>query len=175
MDAQTSFPKLEHIADIHLDLSPALPSGTTPKGTTLWIPITGGTIKSPSPSTTSPKLNLTVLPGGGDYPTLHATDGVLSLDVNLVAIDEETKDLFRFQNSGYITLDEEVSALLLEGKGRSTEFGEKDVRETITCNTGSKDFGWMNFGTMVAQGRLLERDGGLGGIEFRVFRFVAQV
>lgn len=33
----------------------------------------------------------------------------------------------------------------------------------------------LNFASMVAQGRLLERDGGLGVIECKVFRFVAQV
>lgn len=97
---------------------------------------------------------------------------MLSLDVNLVAVDDATNDVFRFQNTGFITLDDDVKKLLLEGKGTGTEFGEKDIRETITCNTGSEVWGWMNFATMVAQGRFLERDGGLAGIEFRVFRVV---
>ncbi|RDW70392.1 hypothetical protein BP5796_08789 [Coleophoma crateriformis] len=170
MASSLPLPTLEHIANIHLDLADAIPSGETPKGTTMWIEITGGTIKSPESA--SPALNLRVLPGGGDYPTLHAADGMLSLDIHMVALDTTTNDVFRFQNTGFITLDEETDALLLKGQGKSTEFGSNDVRETITCNTGSKQFGWMNYATMVAQGRLLERNGGLGGIEFRVFRFV---
>lgn len=98
---------------------------------------------------------------------------MLTLDINVLAVDTVTNELFRFRNTGAIAVDEEVG-LLFEGKGKTTEFGEKDVRETITCNTSSEKFGWMNFATMVAQGRLLERDGGLGGIEFRVFRMVVR-
>lgn len=138
----------------------------------MWISITGGTIISP-PSA-SPQLNLRVLPdSGGDYPTLHSNYNMLTLDINVLAVDTVTNELFRFRNTGAIAVDEEVG-LLFEGKGKTTEFGEKDVRETITCNTSSEKFGWMNFATMVAQGRLLERDGGLGGIEFRVFRMVVR-
>ncbi|KAL3418126.1 hypothetical protein PVAG01_09841 [Phlyctema vagabunda] len=186
-------PTLEHVANIHLDLAAGIAGGNTPKGTTIWIPITGGTITSPdnheddNTNTTTPRLDLRVLPGGGDYPTLHAHDGILSLDISFVAtsapaptgssnanVNAGAGDLFRFQNTGFITLDDEVADLLLRGCGSDTVFGAQDVRESITCNTSSEPFRWLNFATLVAQGRLLARDGQLGAIEFRVFRFVAR-
>jgi hypothetical protein len=98
---------------------------------------------------------------------------MLTLDVNFQAVDTSTNELFRFKNTGAITVDADIGLLFEnKGKGIPMAFGEKDVRETITCNTSSEKFGWMNFATMVAQGRLIERDWGLGGIEFRVFKMV---
>jgi hypothetical protein len=38
-----------------------------------------------------------------------------------------------------------------------TESGEEGVFETIRCSTSSEEHGWLNFATVVAQGRLVSR------------------
>ncbi|KAF2091005.1 hypothetical protein K490DRAFT_62336 [Saccharata proteae CBS 121410] len=167
-------PRLEHVANIHLDLAPAVSGGETPRGKTNWFEILGGTISSVPGA--SKAMELQVLPGGGDYTTLFAEHGVLSLDIHMVAKDALNGDLFRFQNSGFIHVNNEnVGNILLGSKeAKTTEFGEADVFERITCNTSSTEHGWMNFAVMVAQGRLLVSDGKFVGIEFRVFKMLAK-
>jgi hypothetical protein len=38
-----------------------------------------------------------------------------------------------------------------------TESGEEGVFETIRCSTSSEEHGWLNFATVVGQGRLVSR------------------
>lgn len=166
-------PTLKHIADIHLDLALGLPCGTTPQGTTTWFEITGGKITSPAESPT--KLNLTALSGGGDYATVYTDAGVVSLDVHFLARQHEGgdggDDIFRFRNTGFIHLNNPAVAAIMTGDpaARSTEYGQASVVETITCQTASREFGWMNWATMIAQGRLVVKDGKFVAIEFQVF------
>lgn len=198
-----SLPTLKHIADIHLDLAPGLPCGATPKGTTTWFEITSGTITSPpaaaaAAAANDPPLHLAVLPGGGDYATVHGDAGVVSLDVHFLARQPPQQnegggdsgatagegsgaagtggDVFRFRNTGFIHLDNPAVAAVMAGDpaARSTEYGEARVLETITCQTSAGGaFGWMNWATMVAQGRLVVEGGKFVGIEFRVFEVEA--
>ena len=55
-----------------------------------------------------------------------------------------------------------------------TLFGEKDVFESITCNTVSKEYAWRNFAILVGQDRLVMKAGSFMGIEFRVFKLLAK-
>lgn len=137
-------PRFEHIADLHLDLAAAIPGGKTPFGVTNWFEITGGTLKSAS-TVTGPKLSATVLSGGGDYSTLHAEAGAITLDVSAVAkSDDEEKAFFKFHNTGVIKLTEKNGKIFSGEVGKdvtSTEFGEEVCLERIVCNTGSETWG----------------------------------
>lgn len=175
-----SLPTLHHVADIHLDLAPGLPCGITPQGTTTWFEITSGTVTSPagSPAESSAKqLNLTALPGGGDYATVYRDAGVVSLDVHFLARQPEDAGgaVFRFRNTGFIRLDNPAVAAIMTGDpaAQSTEYGQASVLEAITCQTASREFEWMNWATMVAQGRLVVEKGKFVAIEFRVFEVKA--
>ncbi|KAJ6537654.1 hypothetical protein B0H19DRAFT_1180596 [Mycena capillaripes] len=171
-------PRLSHIVDIHADLAPPVPGGITPLGGPVnFFEITGGRITSAagSPHAGSPhagSLNATILPGGGDYTTLHLASGVITLDINLVARDT-AGTLYRFQNTGVIQMTENVGKVLMGAPDAvGTEFGEEGIFETIRCTTSSQEHGWLNFATVVAQGRLVVENAKLTGIEFRGFELL---
>lgn len=62
-------PRLEYAFTLHVDLAPPQDFGTTHAGKRRFIPITGGTFSGP-------RLNGTVLPGGGDWNAMRP-DGVI--------------------------------------------------------------------------------------------------
>ncbi|KAK9384637.1 hypothetical protein V1515DRAFT_582781 [Lipomyces mesembrius] len=96
-------PRLEHVANMHIDLAPAIRGGSTPRGDTNWTATTGGTIEA-----VNSDLQAKILPGGGDYTTVYASAGVIGLDVHMVAQDNARKDIFRFHNKGFISIDAEI-------------------------------------------------------------------
>ncbi|KAK9427248.1 hypothetical protein V1505DRAFT_380805 [Lipomyces doorenjongii] len=163
-------PRLEHVANMHLDLASAIRGGSTPRGEKNWTAITGGTLDA-----VGSNLHAKILPGGGDYTTLYASEGVIELDVQMVAQDIATNDIFRFQNKGFIAIDAEIGKILTRDKeAKSTEFGEASALNSITCNTSSKEHAWLNFSILVGQGRLIVEAGKLVGIEIRVFKMEAK-
>ncbi|KAJ6537662.1 hypothetical protein B0H19DRAFT_1270084 [Mycena capillaripes] len=166
-------PRLSHIVDIHIDLAPPAPGGVTPLGGPVnFFEITGGRITSAAGSPHAGSLDVTVLPGGGDYTTLHLASGVVTLDINMVARDT-AGTLYRFQNTGVIQMTENVGKVLMGAPDAvGTEFGEEGIFETIRCTTSSQEHGWLNFATVVAQGRLVVANGKLIGIEFRGFELL---
>ncbi|KAJ6567593.1 hypothetical protein DFH09DRAFT_1034058 [Mycena vulgaris] len=170
-----ALPRLAHIVDIHIDLASPAPGGVTPHGGPVnFFEITGGLITSAANSLHGGGLSATILPGGGDYTTLHAAAGVVTLDINMVARDA-AGTLYRFQNSGFIHLTESIAKVLMGAPdAEATEFGEEGVFETIRCNTSSEEHGWLNFATVVAQGRLVVEDAKLKGIQFRAFEVLKQ-
>ena len=175
LTASPPLPRLSHIVDIHVDLAPPVPGGVTQHGGPVnFFEITGGVITSSTNSPHGSGLNATILPGGGDYTTLHPAAGVVTLDINIVARDS-AGTLYRFQNSGFIHLTEAVKKVLMGAPdAQGTEFGEEGVFETIRCSTSSEEHGWLNFATVVAQGRLVVDDAKLTGIQFRAFELLKQ-
>jgi hypothetical protein len=57
-------PGLEYAFTLHVDLLPPLSYGTSDEGDKRFIPISGGKVDGP-------KLQGTILPGGGDWNTVH--------------------------------------------------------------------------------------------------------
>lgn len=170
-------PSLKHILSIHIKVAVAIPGGLTPLGDRTFFPLLGGSIVSVPPL---PPLTLTILPGGFDYATTHASGGYIRLDIHVAAIDPGTATpdnptpspvLFKFTNPGFLKLDEKTLPIVLGDKSaRSTEFGETDMLESITVNTSSEEWGWLNYRLLIGQCRLLVGEsGGLEVIEVRVF------
>lgn len=160
-------PSLEHIADMRVDIARPLSGGVTPLGIRNWFGFTGGVLTSLSDS---PALKATVLPGGGDYSIFHREAGVIRLDINMVAVDKNN-DLYKFHNTGFIKLDEHTTPLVLGTPGsQSTDFGESEVVESITIETASKEWGWLNFATLIGQVKMVAKDGVLAAFEVRVFK-----
>ncbi|KAJ7034490.1 hypothetical protein C8F04DRAFT_1102021 [Mycena alexandri] len=168
-------PRLSHIVDIHIDLAPPVAGGVTPHGGPVnFFEIIGGRITSAAGSPHVGTLDATILPGGGDYTTVHPTAGVVTLDINMVARDT-AGTLYRFQNSGFIHMTEKVGKVLMGAPDAvGTEFGEEGIFETIRCTTSSEEHGWLNFATVVAQGRLVVENAKLKGIQFRGFELLKE-
>ncbi|KAK9327742.1 hypothetical protein V1520DRAFT_365149 [Lipomyces starkeyi] len=152
-------PRLEHVANMHIDVARKN-----------WSAITGGTLDA-----VNSDIRAKILPGGGDYTTLYASEGVIELDVQMIAQDIATNDIFRFQNQGFISIDAEISKILTrDNEAKSTEFGEASVLNSITCNTSSKEHAWLYFSILVGQCRLIVEAGKLVGIDIRVFKMEAK-
>jgi hypothetical protein len=167
-------PHLHHVATFHIDLAPAVPGGDTPRGQVDWFGATGGDITSASPST-HPQLHLKVLPGGGDYTTSFTEYGAISLDINILAQRNvgDTQELFRFQARGFVHVNDKIAKIFAgDPSATSTEFGEAYIFQTFSCNTSSKDFGWMNFAVLVGQGRIVVDQGKVVAAEFRAYELV---
>ncbi|KAK9311423.1 hypothetical protein V1522DRAFT_432715 [Lipomyces starkeyi] len=125
-------PRLEHVANMRIDVAPAIRGGLTPRGENNWTAITGGTLDA-----VNSDLHAKILPGG-------------ELDVQMIAQDIATKDIFRFQNKGFLYIDAEIGKILTRDKeAKSTEFGGASVLNSITCNTSSKEHVWLNFSILV--------------------------
>lgn len=160
-------PSMEHIADMRVDIARPISGGVTPLGIRNWFGFTGGTLTSVSSSS---KLHATVLPGGGDYSLFHQDAGVIRLDINMLAMDSN-QDLFKFHNTGFIKLDQYTTPLVLGTPGaKSTEFGDSEVVESITIETQSKEWGWLNFETLIGQVKMVAEEGILTAFEIRVFK-----
>jgi hypothetical protein len=168
-------PRLNHVANFHIDIAPGVPGGNTPRGQTTWVQGVGGVITSASPSA-HPNLHLEILPGGGDYITFFAEHNVMSLDINILAQRKvgDTQELFRFQVKGFVHVNDKIAKIFAgDPDATSTEFGESYAYQTLSCNTSSKDFAWMNFAVLVGQGRHVVRQGKLVAVEFRVYEMAA--
>ncbi|KAJ7734074.1 hypothetical protein B0H16DRAFT_1578211 [Mycena metata] len=166
-------PRLSHVVDIHVDLAPGVAGGVTPHGGPVnFFEVTGGRITSAAGSPHAGALDAAFQPGGGDYTTLHMAAGVLTLDINVMARDT-AGTLYRFQNSGFIHMSEKLGKVLMGAPDAvGTEFGEEGIFETIRCTTSSEEHGWLNWATIVAQGRLVVENGKFTAIEFRGFELV---
>ncbi|KAH7014038.1 hypothetical protein B0J12DRAFT_689559 [Macrophomina phaseolina] len=167
-------PPLNHVCNLCLDVAPPLSGGITPRGPAYWFEIVGGSTVSadiaPSAPASGPELE--VLRGGGDYAILNRDSGFLSLDVRVVAREKLHGDLFMFRNRGAIRFDNDKVTRILnsEQTATSTEYGEASMYESVVCNTASKEYAWMNFAVLVAEGRLVVEDGRLASVELRLFK-----
>jgi uncharacterized protein DUF3237 len=174
MDFAGPEPKLTHIANMRVNVEPSISAGQTPAGIKQWFEISSGFITSPSP-TASPQLSLKIQSGGGDYAGVHPEAGFLTLDVSMVALSDDN-EFFKFSNTGYVKFDETTTGIIAGDKeAKSTQFGGSEVVETVKVNTSSVTWGWLNFATLVGQGRLVVEDGVLTAIEMRLFEVEMKV
>jgi hypothetical protein len=168
-------PRLSHVVDIRADLAPPVTGGITPHGGPVnFFEVTGGRITSAAGSPHVGLLDAAILTGGGDYSTVNLAAGVITLDIHMVARDT-AGTLYRFQNSGFIHITDNIGKILLGAPDAvGTEFGQEGVFETIRCTTSSQEHGWLNFATVVAQGRLVVEDAKLTAIELRGFELLKE-
>lgn len=82
-DSTLPEPSLTFAFEARVDVGPAVPVGGSGTDALVFIPITGGTVAGP-------RLNATILPGGGDWATIRS-DVVTELEARyLVQADDGT-------------------------------------------------------------------------------------
>lgn len=89
-------PGLEYAFTIHVDLAPPQDFGITPAGKRRFIPISSGTLSGP-------KLNGTILPGGGDWNVVRS-DGVVHFVAKYTICADDgsgNETLINVTNEGY--------------------------------------------------------------------------
>lgn len=125
--------KTEFLFKIVLDVPPILDLGVTPYGTRRIAQIKGGTFEGP-------KLNGTVLAGGGDWLLLRY-DNVLQLDVRLT-MQTDDRHLIYMTYKGFRHGPKDVIDRL--GRGENVDPALYYFRATPYFETGSDKYGWMN-------------------------------
>ena len=133
-------PTLQHAFTLDVSLSPPLEFGTTPHGYRRFIPITGGRISGP-------RLNATILPGGGDWNAIRG-DGMGHL---LAKYTIKTDDgvLVSVTNEGWIRkfLNRKVQG---QGQGETGKGEGKVEEESWYAKTNPRfevqdgPHGWLN-------------------------------
>jgi len=123
---------VEHLFDMHVNLSPAQPI-STPVGVRMTFVTTGGVIDGP-------RLQGEVLPGGGDW-LLVGGDGAGRVDVRATL---KTHDgvLIHYEARGIIKVPADGLSRLAAGE--VLPFGETYVRTTPTFETADERYAWLS-------------------------------
>ena len=145
-----------HLFDIHIDLEPAQRVGQTPGGARNIVLVKGGTVAGP-------KVNGTVLPGGGDWVVTRA-DGVGELDVRLT-IQTGDGALIYMQYRGILDAKPEVFRRVYGGE--DVQLSEYYFRTTPRFETSAEAYAWLNSIVCVGVGSL-----GPNTVDYRVFGIV---
>lgn len=118
-------PALEHLMDVHLDVSIAsmIPNG--PAGTRVTVEVESGTFEGP-------RLRGTVVGPGGDWAVVRA-DGTLKLDVRVLLRTDDGADI-------YMT----YAGIGLDGGAR--------LRTAPLFETGDEGYAWLNAVQAVSTG-----------------------
>jgi hypothetical protein len=91
---------IKYTSTCHVDLAPALDYGTTFAGDRRFIPIVGGRVEGP-------RLNGTILPGGGDWNVARADGIIHALAKYTIKTDDGV--LISVHNEGYGRVDQALS------------------------------------------------------------------
>ena len=127
--------------------------GATPHGTRQIVYIKGGKFEGP-------KIEGSVLPGGGDWFVRRA-DQIVEVDVRCALRTHDNEQIYcRLKGINEMSADVAIKAIT----GQFTDSSEYYFRVTTTMETGSKKYAWLN--RMVAVGV-----GGLtpGGFEYAIY------
>lgn len=170
MASSLSFPRLELITTLRLDLGPKGPEKSNGQNPSFWFNIVGGATLRPDASPSAP--NLEILPGSGDFATHHPEHNVLSLDVGIIAKEKSTGDLYMLKCHGSVDTSCKKVQQILSGEktAESTQYGEGSMIETVTWTTESNEFRWMKFACLFADGRLIVENGTFVAVELRLFK-----
>ena len=122
--AETTLP-VEHLFDVHLDVTIAsmIPAG--PAGTRVTVQVDGGTF-------TGPRASGTVIGPSADWALFRA-DGSIKIDVRTLLRTDDGADIYR-----------SYSGIGLEGGGR--------LRTAPLFETGDERYAWLNTVQAVATG-----------------------
>jgi hypothetical protein len=129
--------------------------GPGPQGVRLYIEVGEGSL-------TGPRLNGTVLPGGGDW-VLVGADGWCRVDVR-TQFETDDGAVIYGQFFGLIEMNDAVENAFASGIG--TSFDDQYFRVTPRLETGDTDYEWVNKSVFLAQGRFVEGF----GLEYQIYR-----
>ncbi|UCD22675.1 MAG: DUF3237 domain-containing protein [Chloroflexota bacterium] len=127
--------------------------GATPHGTRQIIYIKGGTFEGP-------KLNGTVLPGGGDWFVRRA-DQMVELDVRCV-LRTDDNHLIYCSLRGINEMSSEVAIKAITGQ--YIDSSKYYFRVTAVIETGSEKYTWLNRIIAVGVGKLIP-----AGVEYEIY------
>ena len=126
-------PALEHLMDVHLDVSIASMIANGPAGTRVTVAVESGTFEGR-------RLRGTVVGPGGDWAVVR-TDGTLKLDVRVLLRTDDGADI-------YMT----YSGIGLDGGAR--------LRTAPLFETGDERYAWLNaiqaVGTGSSDGKVVD-------------------
>jgi hypothetical protein len=121
----------------------------------MFLEGTGGEVRGP-------RLNGTVLSGGGDWALL-GDDGWVRLDVRGQLRTDDGAIVY-MSYTGVLELNERMQDAM--ASGRATEFDDQYFRTTPTFETGDDRYRWLTQSAFVARGRACAG----GGVAYEVFR-----
>ena len=148
--------ELEHVFDYQVRLTQPLVFGAGPVGTRLFFEVAEGSLSGP-------RLNGTVLGGGGDWMVV-GPDGWARLDVR-GQLRTDDGALVYTTYRGLCEPSETVAAAMA-GHGPATRFEDQYWRVTPVYETGDERYAWLNQSVFVARGRAIEGP----GVAYEVYR-----
>jgi hypothetical protein len=148
--------ELEHVFDYEVRLERPVVFGAGPVGTRVFWQVAAGTVSGP-------RLNGTVLGGGGDWMVV-GPDGWTRLDVRGQLRTDDGALVY----STYRGLCEpaEAVAATMSGRGPATAFADQYWRVAPVYETGDERYAWLNQSLFVARGRAIEGP----GVAYEVYR-----
>lgn len=148
--------------------SPQIDAGNTPRGKANWIEIVSGEV-----TTVDGRHIANILSGGGDYMARHVDEGVLEVDLRVMAQDPSGA-LFRFTATGYDYVDKRVMGLMDGVTVQDTNSSNAPLDawgvEIFKCNTSSVEFGWMNYAVLLAKVEFTFGATGIDHVDFTVYK-----
>ena len=138
-------PRLEHLCDLVVTVSPALEAGQGPFGLRRVIPITGGVVRGP-------RMSGRVLPAGADFQVL--TGGITSahLDARYLIELDDGACVF-VHNTALRHASTEVSAALMRGEAVPPE--AVYFRCQPRFETGDARWSWLGERQFIGRGERL--------------------
>jgi Protein of unknown function (DUF3237) len=148
--------ELEHVFDYEVRLKRPVVFGAGPAGTRVFFEVAEGAAHGP-------RLNGTVLSGGGDWMVVGA-DGWTRLDVRGQLRTDDGAVVY----TTYRGVCEPTGAVAaaMAGRGPETGFGDQYWRVTPVFETGDARHAWLNQSVFVARGRAIEGP----GVAYEVYR-----
>lgn len=134
-------PRLEHVCDFVVELSPPHEMGDCPAGKKRIIPIVGGTVSGPL-------LNGRLLGVGADWQTVQRS-GVADLDARY-AIETQDGAVIEVLSQGLRHASPDVAARIAAGE--AVPPSEYYMRTAIRLETGHPDYDWVNRSLFLASG-----------------------
>lgn len=139
--AEPNPPKLTFAFEARITLAPPIEQGTIDGKRKRFIPITGGTIKGP-------KLNGVILPGGGDWQSIHS-DGLTEIYA-CYSIKADDGTVIAITNPGVRVASADIIARL--SAGEDVDSSLYYFRTTPVFEVRDGPHGWLRREVFVARG-----------------------
>jgi len=134
----------ESLFDLGIDLNPPQVVGPVLKGTRLISPFKNGFVKSD-------KINGKIVEGSGDWGLI--IDSTTFKVDSRVTIETEDGALIYMTSSGYSHSSAKIAAMIGAGKGGELSPSDYYFRTSVSFETGSPKYAWLNSIVAIGVGR----------------------
>ena len=148
--------KADFLFDLEIDLNPSQVVGHVWKGTRLISPFKDGFVKSD-------KINGKLVEGGGDWG-LFIDSTTFKVD-SRATIQTDDGALIYITYSGYSYATAKIAALIGAGKGGDLSPSDYYFRTSVSFETGSSRYAWLNHTAAIGVGRFPAA----GKVAFRIY------